>query len=328
MEQLQDNFGRVHDYLRISLTDKCNLRCIYCMPNEHYDFMRNEHLMSPEEIESIARIFVAYGVKRIRLTGGEPLVRKAFPEILERLSKLPVKLALTTNGIFADKYINQFKAAGLKSVNISFDTLQPERFKALSQRDHYTRVWDNVQLLMDEGFKVKLNVVVMKGKNSDEVIDFVALTQHLPIHVRFIEFMPFDGNKWELETVHTHEEMLATIEQQYDIVKLADKPNATAKSYHVPDFKGTFAVISTVSEPFCSSCNRMRLTADGKMRNCLFATAETDLLTRFRKGEDIYPFIRSAVLGKAWKLGGLPEFEDHDKLMQQLSARSMIKIGG
>lgn len=325
---LTDGFGRRHDYLRISLTDKCNLRCTYCMPNEHYDWMPNKHLMQVEEIREIASTFVELGVKRIRLTGGEPLARKEFPEIVRMLAEFPVDLALTTNGIFIDRHLDVLKEVGLTRINLSLDTLRKDRFAKMTQRDQFDRVKQNMRLLLEEGFRMKLNVVAMKGENDDELIDFVKLAQEEPIHVRFIEFMPFDGNAWNLEKVLTYEEILRRVQQVFRTEKLNDDPHATTKSYRVEGAKGTFAIISTVSEPFCSSCNRMRLTADGKMRNCLFSQQEMDLLTALRSGQDIRPLIGQHVMGKHWKLGGLPEFENHDALMEKLSQRSMIKIGG
>lgn len=301
---------------------------MYCMPNEHYDWMPTKHLLQPDEIQTLAETFVEYGVSRIRLTGGEPLIRKEFGDIVRNLSKLPVQLALTTNGIFVDRHIDAMEEAGLKKINLSLDTLQTAKFEAMTRRDNFNKVWDNLNLLLDRGFRVKLNVVAMRGENDDELLDFIRLTVDQPLHVRFIEFMPFDGNKWELDRVLTYDEILEAARAEFDVEKLSDKPNSTSKSYGVIGAKGTFAVISTVTEPFCSSCNRMRVTADGKMRNCLFSTSETDLLTAMRNGQDIRPIIEQNILGKHYKLGGLPEFEDHDKLMEKLSGRSMIKIGG
>jgi cyclic pyranopterin phosphate synthase len=327
-KNLTDQFGRVHDYLRISLTDKCNLRCMYCMPNEHYDWMPTKHLLQADEILEIAKIFVGYGVRRIRLTGGEPLIRKEFSEIIEALSELPVSLDITTNGIFIDKHIYALKKANVRSINLSLDTLQAEKFERMTNRPQFEKVWSNLNLLLEEGIRVKLNIVAMRDENFDEILDFIKLTIDKPLHVRFIEFMPFDGNSWVLDKVLTYEEILDVVRTEHKIEKLADKPNATTKSYRVDGAQGTFAVISTVTEPFCSSCNRLRITADGKMRNCLFSTSETDLLTALRAGEDIRPMIEKNVLAKHFKLGGLPEFEDHERLMEKLDGRSMIKIGG
>ena len=323
-----DTFGRVHDYLRISLTDNCNLRCFYCMPEEKYAFAPAAKLMQPDEIETLAKIFVAQGVKKIRLTGGEPLVRKDAPKIIELLGKLDIELAITTNGIRINEMLPQLLSANIKSFNISLDTLQPDKFFKITRRDLFHRVRSNIELLLDSGIFPKINVVVMKGLNDNEILDFVALTKHYPIEVRFIEFMPFSGNQWTSNQVFTLHEMLLAINSKYDAIPLAPKPNDTAKSYMIPGHVGSFAVISTMSEPFCESCNRMRLTADGKLKNCLFSKTETDLLGALRAGEEILPLIRESILAKAKALGGQFSgvFENIDANVIQ--NRSMITIGG
>jgi GTP 3',8-cyclase len=324
---LQDGLGRQHDYLRISLTDNCNFRCSYCMPDEDMDFHPDEQLMRPEEIEQFAKIFIQLGTKKIRLTGGEPLVRKDAAEIIQRLAVLPVELTLTTNGFLTDRFIQIFQKAGIRSVNVSLDTLDADKFSIITRRNKFEKVWSNILELIDAGFHVKVNCVVMAGVNTDELLDFVALTEKLPIHVRFIEFMPFTGNKWESNQVFAWEQMLEIISQKYLIEKLGDGPNDTAKKYRVPEFTGTFAVISTMSAPFCSTCNRMRLTADGKMKNCLFSQGETDLLSALRRGEDIEELIRQNLLGKHASLGG--QFSDYTVTNgEELQNRSMIAIGG
>jgi cyclic pyranopterin phosphate synthase len=328
LTMLTDRFQRVHDYLRISLTDSCNLRCAYCMPDEHIQCMPHHRLMSAEEIETMARIFVAHGVRKIRLTGGEPLVRKEAREIMERLAPLPVELTLTTNAVLADRFLDVFLQAGVRSLNVSLDTLQPEAFFALTRRDNWHQVWRNLMLLVENGLHVKLNTVVMKGVNEQELPDFVALTRELPIHTRFIEFMPFQGNQWEHERVFPAAEMLELIGARFDFEKLPDAKNDTAKKFKVYGHRGTFAIISTMSAPFCAGCNRMRLTADGKMKNCLFSRSEVDLLGALRNGEDIVPLIRYCLDLKEEALGGqlLPEYDQIDA--EKLENRSMIAIGG
>lgn len=324
---LIDRFGRGHDYLRISLVDSCNLRCTYCMP-ENVRFLPPSKLMSADEILGITRVFVEAGVRKVRLTGGEPLLRRDAVEIVRQLGTLPVELAITTNGVFLHEFLDVFAEVGLHSLNISLDTLDPERFAAITRRDQLAQVKANVQLALERGFKVKLNMVVMRGVNEDELVDFVALGRETDLHLRFIEFMPFDGNAWNWDRVVAYAEMLAVIGKRYPIEKLHDKPHSTSKAHRVPGFKGTFAVISTVTQPFCEGCNRLRLTAEGKLRNCLFAREETDLLTAYRAGEDIRPLIAAAVMQKAERLGGLPEFQDQAALQSQLSKRAMVKIGG
>ncbi len=325
---ITDTYNRVHDYLRISLTDNCNLRCFYCMPEEDYVFTPPARLMQVDEIEAIAKIFVEQGVNKIRLTGGEPLVRKGAEEIMRRLSKLPVKLTLTTNATRLHDFIDILKEAKVHSLNISLDTLQPEKFNLITRRNQFDRVFENIHLLIKNNFHVKVNVVVMKGLNDNEINDFIEWTKDTDVHVRFIEFMPFDANRWTSNKVFTWKEILEVIERKYQVTRLNDGIHDTAKKYMVPEHKGTFAVISTMSAPFCSGCNRMRLTADGKMKNCLFSQTETDLLTVFRNGGDIVPLIHGSIHAKEKELGG--QFtKDFEKIhTEDLHNRSMIAIGG
>ena len=325
---IKDTYHRTHNYLRISLTDACNLRCFYCMPDEHYDFTPAEHLMRPAEIESIAQVFVGLGVNKIRLTGGEPMARKDFGDILLRLAKLPVSLHITTNATLLDKHIEALKAANISDINISLDTLSAKRFQYLTRRDKFKLTMDNIQLAIEEGFHVKINMVVMKGVNDDEILDFVAWTRDQPIDVRFIEFMPFAGNRWTSNDVFTWQEIVKVMETRYVIESLQGSTHDTSKQYQIEGHRGSVAVISTMSAPFCAGCNRMRLTADGKMKNCLFSKDESDLLSVLRSGGDITEIIKQNVLGKAERLGG--QFDaDYTHLQgESIENRSMISIGG
>ncbi|MFN3999863.1 GTP 3',8-cyclase MoaA [Algoriphagus sp.] len=325
---LQDTFGRIHDYLRISLTDNCNFRCSYCMPVEEMEWMPQSKLMSKEEILTLAETFVSLGVKKIRLTGGEPLVRKEFPEILERLSAFPVELTLTTNGVLIHKHIQTLTKAGVRSVNVSLDTLNREKFQKLTRRDQFNLVWENILLLLEEGFRVKVNAVALHGMIEDDICDFIQVTEMLPLHVRFIEFMPFAGNHWESKQVVTAAQMLELVKEKFQVNKLEDKKHATAKKYQVPSFAGTFAFITTMSEHFCGECNRMRLTADGKMKNCLFGKEELDLLGALRKGEDVESLIRLSISRKHEALGGQFTADYQKADPDKIDNRSMINIGG
>ncbi len=325
---LVDKHQRVHDYLRISLTDSCNFRCQYCMPDENIQCLPNKHLMQVDEIEEIAKTFVGLGVNKVRLTGGEPMVRKEFPEILKMISALPVEVSLTTNAVLAHKYIDHLKAAGVRSLNISLDTLNPDTFKRITKRDQFQRVWDNIILLLNNGFRIKINAVAIEGVIEKEILDFVAITKDLPLHVRMIEFMPFEGNHWNSKKVVTAKQMLEWVEAEYDMVKLKDEPHATAKKYKAVGHEGTFAFITTMTEHFCGDCNRMRLTADGKMKNCLFGSEEMDLLGSLRKGEDIVPLILNSISRKHAVMGGQFSKSYKDAEASALNNRSMIKIGG
>lgn len=324
-----DTHERNHNYLRISLTDLCNLRCAYCMPEEDYHFMPTQHLMQPAEIEAISRVFVGLGVNKIRLTGGEPLARKDFGDILQRLSVLPVTLTLTTNATLLHRRLDALQQAGVRSLNISLDTLSPATFFKITRRDLFSQTIRNIREAIARGFKVKINMVVMKGVNEQEVTDFVAWTKNEAVDIRFIEFMPFADNHWAAAQVFPKHDILELIASQYNMIALPPEPHATSQPYIIPGHKGTFAVISTMSAPFCTGCNRMRLTADGKMKNCLFSKDETDLLTSLRNGVALEPLIRTNILGKAEKLGG--QFGDtpfEELHSEQLINRSMISIGG
>ncbi|GAA0878193.1 GTP 3',8-cyclase MoaA [Algoriphagus jejuensis] len=325
---LQDTFGRTHDYLRISLTDNCNFRCTYCMPVEEMQWMPSSKLMSKDEILKMAEVFVSLGVNKIRLTGGEPLVRKEFPEILAGIAKLPVESTLTTNGVLIHKHIQNLKSAGVRSVNVSLDTLNREKFHKLTRRDQFDLVWENINLLLQEGFRVKINAVALHGMIEEEICDFVRVTEKLPLHVRFIEFMPFAGNHWSSKQVVTAKQMLALAETEFTVEKLEDKKHDTAKKYKVPGFAGTFAFITTMSEHFCGECNRMRLTADGKMKNCLFGKDELDLLAALRAGEDVVSLIKKSVSIKHAALGGQFSSDYLKADPDKIDNRSMITIGG
>jgi cyclic pyranopterin phosphate synthase len=327
---LTDRHDRTHRSLRISIVDKCDLRCTYCMPEDQV-FLRRDELMTQAEILHIARLFVErYGITKLRITGGEPLVRPDAVDIVRDLAQLPVKLGLTTNALALHKHLDGLIDAGLRSLNISLDTFDAERFRRIARRDGHATVWSNIVAAHDRGLRIKLNMVVMRGVNDDEILRFVELTRDRDIHVRFIEFMPFAGNGWGRERVYTYAEMLGHIGSVHSFEKLDDAPSSTAKAYRVPGWKGTFAVISTVTEPFCGNCDRLRLTAEGRMRNCLFAREETDLLSALRRGEDIAPLIEANVLAKHAMLGGLPAFkpEEQEEVLHNLSERAMVSIGG
>jgi len=325
---ITDRYDRTHDYLRISLTDNCNLRCFYCMPEEEYRFTPAPRLMQTGEVETLARIFVELGVKKIRLTGGEPLVRKDAAAIIGALSRLNVELTMTTNATRIHEFIDVLRESGIRSINVSLDTLQPERFLFVTRRDLFHRVRANIELLLHHGFQVKVNVVVMKGFNEDEITDFVAWTLHNPVSVRFIEFMPFEGNRWTANKVVPMKEILELVGNKYAYLPVENLPHDTAKHFIIPGHEGSFAVISTMSAPFCAGCNRMRLTADGKMKNCLFSNSETDLLQALRRGEDVATLIRENILGKARELGGQFHADIAHVDAGKISNRSMITIGG
>ncbi len=298
------------------------------MPEENYAFSPREALMQAGEIVQIAQAFVRLGVNKIRLTGGEPLIRKDADTIIRSLSRLPVQLALTTNGVRLHHFADVFKETGLSSVNISLDTLQADKFQLITRRDSFRRVLDNIGMMVDSGIHVKINVVVMAGLNDNELLDFVAWTKDVPVHVRFIEFMPFAGNRWISNKVFTWQQMLERISERYSFLPLKSDAHETAKAYGVPKHAGTFSVISTMSAPFCSSCNRIRLTADGKLKNCLFAREEADILSALRNGGDIEALIKKNIADKAPELGGQLNKNFEALKPDEVFNRSMIAIGG
>ncbi|MFD2828254.1 GTP 3',8-cyclase MoaA [Leeuwenhoekiella polynyae] len=328
---LTDTHGRTHNYLRISLSEKCNLRCTYCMPHDGIPLSPRSNLMTADEIEAFAKVFVANGVDKIRLTGGEPLVRKDFTDILRRLSNLPVRLSITTNALLTHRYIDDFKRYGLNDINVSLDSLDAEKFKLITRRDQYKKAFENINQLVTEGFYVKINAVLMKDFNEDEIVDFIKLTKNQDINVRFIEFMPFDGNEWNKNKLVSQAEIINRVTNYFGIEALkplANEQNFTARNFKVEGFKGSFGIISSVTNPFCDSCNRIRLTADGKLKNCLFSNKETNLLKAFREGEKLEELIDLALNKKKAVRAGMTDFDQLTNPDLHNNNRSMIAIGG
>ena len=325
-KRIVDNFGRPHTYLRISLTDRCNLRCFYCMPEDGIQLMDKPSIMTLEEIISLATSFRDLGVDTIRLTGGEPLVRKNFGHLVEELSKLGVTLKITTNGIVLDKYLDLFQKIGLKKINFSLDTLDKARSIFITKRDFYDRIMQNLEKALEMGMHIKLNIVLIKGVNDAEINDFIALTKHKNLVVKFIEFMPFKGNEWDWSKGVSKQEILDTVQKKFGEIEVLENPmHSTSTNFKVVGHTGSFAIVSTITNPFCSECNRIRVTADGKMKNCLFANSETDLLSPMRAGEELSPIILNAIKSKKHSRDGMDVKMDAEHYEQN---RSMISIGG
>ena len=328
---LTDKHQRKHNYLRISLSEKCNLRCTYCMPHDGIALSPRAHLMTAEEIEEIAKVFVTNGVDKIRLTGGEPLVRKDFSLILEKLAKLPVKLSITTNALLTHRFIDEFKRFGLNDINVSLDSLNAEKFRFITRRDEFQQAYDNINQLVALGFNVKINAVLMKDFNEDEIVNFIKLTEFQNINVRFIEFMPFDGNEWNKNKLVSQAEIINRVTDYFgiEVLKpLQNETNFTARNFKIEGFKGSFGIISSVTNPFCDSCNRIRLTADGKLKNCLFSNEETNLLSAYRAGENLEDLIDSALNKKKAVRAGMTDFDQLTNPDLHSNNRSMIAIGG
>ncbi|XP_077436890.1 molybdenum cofactor biosynthesis protein 1 isoform X2 [Vanacampus margaritifer] len=299
---LMDNFGRRHNYLRISLTEKCNLRCQYCMPEEGVKLTPRGQLLSTTEVLTLARLFVREGVEKIRLTGGEPLIRPDVLDIIAELRKLEglKTIAVTTNGMNLARLLPRLKDVGLDLINISLDSLVPAKFEFIVRRKGFHKVMEGIDKAIEMGYNpVKVNCVVMRGLNEDELLDFVGLTEKKPLEVRFIEYMPFDGNKWNFKKMVSYQEMLDHIKQQWpNLETLQTGHSDTAKTFKVPGFKGQVGFITSMSDHFCGSCNRLRVTADGNLKVCLFGNSEVSLRDVLRSGasdEELLQIIGAAV---------------------------------
>lgn len=302
---LVDGFGRVHRDLRISVTDRCNFRCTYCMPAEGLDWMSRDDLLTYEELTRIARICVdRFGFNGIRLTGGEPTVRANLPALIEQLSELGVDLSLTTNGTTLSNLAPTLVAAGLQRINISLDSLRRDRFEQITRRDELDKVLDGIDAAVLAGLApVKINCVVMRGVNDDEIVDFARFGRERNVSVRFIEFMPLDAQgEWTNSQVVTKAEIVQAIADVFELEPVVERESDPAARWRYVDGAGDFGVIPSVTEAFCESCDRVRLTADGMLRHCLFATRELDLRTPLRSGAtdgDIADAI-AAEVGAKW----------------------------
>ena len=321
MPNLYDTHGRIHDYLRVSLTERCNLRCHYCMPEDGIPLSPKDELCSYEELLSIIDTFCELGVRKIRITGGEPLVRRDVDKFFRALGKRPVELALTTNGLLVDQFIDTFASIGLRNINVSLDTLSPDRFRLITRRHGFETVMQNIRQLVDRDFRVKLNMVVMRGVNDDEIAAFAELARTRPLSVRYIEFMPFDGNRWDDRKMVPADAIRDALSGHYTLVRDTDGPHDTTRHYTIPGFRGRIGIISSMSEHFCGSCNRIRLLSNGAIKNCLFSQDETDLRTPMRRGDDLEPLIRESIRTKKKQHAGMFELAD-------MPGRTMTSIGG
>ncbi len=332
MASLVDSFGRVHRDLRISVTDRCNLRCTYCMPADGLEWLPREELLTFEEIERIARVLVERaGITSIRLTGGEPTMRANLPALVERLaalrtpSGLSVDLALTTNGVTFDRLASELRSAGLGRVNISLDTLRRDRFIQLARRDELDHVLAGIDAAVAAGFeRVKLNAVVMRGVNDDEVVDLASFGRTVGAEVRFIEFMPLDAQRaWDLSAVVTQDEIVDRIAARFPLEPIP-RDHAPAERFRYRDGAGTVGVIASVTHAFCASCDRVRLSAEGRFRNCLFAVEELDLRGPLRAGADDDELVALVAGNVARKWAG----HQIGQVQFIRPTRSMSQIGG
>jgi cyclic pyranopterin phosphate synthase len=302
---LIDGFNRHIDYLRISVTDRCNFRCVYCMPSDGVEFMPREELLTYDELERVVRVFAGLGIEKVRITGGEPTVRKDIVELVRRLGKIPLKsFAMTTNGYLLYDLAGDLKRAGLQRVNISLDTLRRTRFQQMARFDGFDQTWKSIWRAVECGFDpVKINMVVMKGINDDEILDFVELAREHPFHIRFIEYMPSSsgyGNAFADERMIKTDELKRIVSEKYELIPILEAvQTGPAKLHDIPGFKGKIGFIDPYADHFCSACNRVRLTSLGKLKWCLFSNDGLDVKAFIRAGktdEALERWIRERIL--------------------------------
>lgn len=327
---LIDEYKRKIDYLRISVTDRCNLRCVYCMPPEGIDLIESNDILRYEELLRIARVAIGHGVSKIRVTGGEPLVRKGILEFLQSLSSIEglQDLSLTTNGVLLKDFAQKLKDAGLSRVNVSLDSMKRDRFQKMTRGDNLQDVLDGLEEANRVGLKpVKINMVVIKGFNDDEVVEFALMSKVKPYHVRFIEYMPFNTQEgWQRDKCLTAKQIKELIEKVEPLEPVIDPKGAAgpAKRYKFKDAPGEVGFISPISEHFCGSCNRLRLTSDGKLRVCLFSDNEIDIRKALRdgSGDDVIENLLFRAVAEK------PEGHKINENVFKKCSRTMSLIGG
>jgi len=328
--KMVDSNNRKINYLRLSITDRCNLRCMYCMPEEGMDFLTHENVLRYEEILRIVGLSVQRGIRKVRLTGGDPLVRKGFTDFLKKMSQIEglEEITLTTNGVLLKKYAAEIKDCGVHRINISLDSLKPEKFKKITGKDLFGQVWDGIQEVEKLGFApIKINVVAIRGINDDEIEDFGRLTLEKPYHIRFIEHMPIgDNNNWNAEKFLPILEIYNRLSNVGPLVPVKRRNNldGPAQRYKIENARGEIGLIGALSNHFCTVCNRLRLTADGHIRSCLFSENEIDVMPELRGGksdEAILALIEKAINEK-------PERHNLKKQGQRSCVRQMSSIGG
>ena len=331
MATIYDNHGRPITYVRLAVTDRCNLRCFYCMPEEGIRYLPKRDVLSFEEIERLMSIFASLGITKVRLTGGEPFVRNDLMKLINRISEIPgiQELHLTTNGVLTEPFIPDLKKLGIRSVNLSLDTLDRQRFKMITRRDEFDAVSSTLHSLLEHDISVKINAVVMDEKNIEDILPLVALTKSHRVDVRFIEEMPFNGEgnhypilKW------TYKKILQYIQEHYpSLKKIADTPFSTSYNYQIEGHRGTIGVIAAFSRTFCGTCNRIRVTAQGTLKTCLYDEGVLDIRQLLRNGssdDDIRAHLMRAFQSRA-KDGHEAESARKSNLP---ATESMSTIGG
>jgi cyclic pyranopterin phosphate synthase len=330
MTQITDRYQRRIDYLRVSITDRCNLRCIYCMPLEGVVKLDHRDILTYEEFLRLIRVAVNMGITKIRLTGGEPLVRKGVTDFCRRVAEIVglQSLSITTNGVLLEEFAQDLYASGMRRVNVSLDTLQRQKFLRITRRDEFHKVWRGIQAAKEAGlYPIKINVVVMRGINDDEVLDLAKLTLDSPFHVRFIECMNIGSNDQAvLQHYISTDDILAKLGEFAPLEQvIVRQTNGPARHFRWPDAKGRIGIISPISHHFCPTCNRLRLTADGKLRNCLCSDQEVDIKSPLRSGAtdaELCEIIRVSIANKPERHGLRCD------VFRTCHSRSMVAIGG
>ena len=327
---IYDNHGRPITYVRLSVTDRCNLRCFYCMPEKGMRFLPKKELLTYEEMETLLKVLAQLGITKVRITGGEPFVRKDLIKFLAKIRKILGinELHITTNGVLTNSYVKNLHGLGVSSVNLSLDTLDRQRFKELTRRDEFDRVMDTFHSLIEHNIPTKVNAVVIEGKNEQDIIPMAELARAYPVSIRFIEEMPFNGSGANHQTLFwNHQRILSTLKTHYpDIKRVADSPHATATQYQVPGFQGKIGIIAAYSRTFCGSCNRIRITSQGVLQTCLYDGGVFNIKDFMRSGaghEDIKNMFIKA-FGRRPKDG----FEAEKNRQGPTVHNSMSVIGG
>jgi len=326
---LYDNHGRKINYVRLAVTDRCNLRCYYCMPENGIKYVKRKDLLSFEEMERLMRIFSDLGISKLRITGGEPFVRKGIMDFLGKMAALEKieQIHITTNGTFTREYVSDLEALGIKSINLSLDSLDRERFREITRRDMFPSVMETFESLLESNIRVKINMVVMEGRNIEDIADMLELTRNNDVAVRFIEEMPFNGSGgnptfWSMRKILDH------IKSQHpDIIKLPDPESSTSVNYKIPGYQGSFGIIAAFTRTFCGTCNRIRITPQGMLKTCLYDKGGLSFREVLRSGvtdEEIAQTLINA-MGNRYKDG----FEaENDRGASRPVSESMATIGG
>ncbi|MAU72624.1 MAG: GTP 3',8-cyclase MoaA [Pseudozobellia sp.] len=326
---LVDNHNRRINYVRLAVTDRCNLRCNYCMPAEGINFAKSDKLFTIDELGRLSELLVSQGVDKIRITGGEPFVRKDLMVLFRKLASLKGlnEISVTTNATLIGPYIDELSELGIKNVNVSMDAINRETFEKITRRNQYDVVYENLIRLISEGFKVRINFIALEGQNTEDILPMLELTKHYDVSVRFLEEMPFNGGSKKFQTIQwDYKAILQHIKNQYpDFYKLESPNTSTSINYKIPGFKGSFGVIPSFSRTFCGSCNRLRISATGDVITCLYAKPSMNIRNIFRQEESdrkVKQKILEAIGNRA-KTG----FEAQQKY-QGIFENSMTSIGG